>query len=237
MQQTVSKDGYKALINKAFDVAEAPLQNWISYFTGTPVSELFEIPATKADSVWLRPEKKKGSFIEFKIKVVDKDYKHNLGKLASEQKIKDVIQFLAYSITTVYVAELKTIQAPKLQDISIEWDPSAYIGVPRYTPLPVQELNKNKKMVEHMLSFKTNVMGTGSEEKKKEWNKDYNDMLSAIKELEPKVSELADLIEEKNKYLSSCKCIGISVKKYKPDELPKGMFMNNLPKIQAPAYK
>lgn len=237
MQQSVSREGYKALVNKAFDVAEVPIRNWITHYTGKSSNELFEEPAVKADSVWLHPEKKGDKFIEFKIKVVDKNYKNHLWKYTAEKKIRDVVQFLAYSITTVYTAELKTLNVPELKDISIEWDATSYSGTPMYTPPPVRELKKNQQLVEHMLSFKANVMKTGSEEKKKEWFADYNALRAAIKELETKVAELKELIEEKNKYLASCKRIGISVKKYSKNELPKNMFMNNLPKIQAPSYK
>ena len=237
MQQSVSAEGYKALINKAFDVAEAPVRNWMTYFIEKPASEMFEKDVVKADSLWIHPSSPNGKYIEFKIKMVKNDYKTNLGKDAADKKIQDIMQFLAFSITTVYDNTLKTMNRCKLHDVSMEWNPTKYICSPKYTPEPVRELNKNKNLIQHHLSYKNNVMRTASEEKKKEWYDDYENLMSDQKKYEAKVEEMKDMVEDRNKYLASCKKIGIQMKKYKKNELPRGMFMNNLPKIGAPSYK
>ncbi len=80
-------------------------------------------------------------------------------------------------------------------------------------------------------------MSTATEEKKKEWQTDYDKFFADVQTFEAAVAPLQEMIAEKNKYFSSCSQLGVTVKKYKASELPRGMFMNNLPKIKAPAYK
>jgi len=239
MAQQITKEGHAALTNKAFDVAEVPVRNWISYFTEKSSEDLFKDKINKADSIWLHPTKPGEKYIELKIKMVSKDYKHSIGDSVNEKRVQDAIQFLAYSINTVYHPIVAKIDdnPNDIKNITVAWDEKNYIYIPQYTPPPVKKLNVLTNQVNYLLSCKENVMKDGTETQRKEWHADYKKVLDDQTEARKEVEPLKEQINEKNKYLESCKRIGISVKKYKESQLPKTMFMKNLPTIKAAAYQ
>jgi len=235
---SITKEGHRALTNKSFDVAEAPVRNWISSFTNKSQGELFEHVIKKADSIWLHPQNQGEKYVELKIKMVPKNYKHDMGDIVQEKRVQDAVQFLAYSVNTVYHPTIAKLEdnTNDIKNITLAWDEKNYIYIPQYTPPPVKEYNRITAVIRHHLSYRDNVMETAPEEKKQEWLEDYKkflkDQKKALQEMEP----LNELVNEKNEYLKSCNRISISVKKYKESQLPKNLFMRNLPKIKAPAY-
>jgi hypothetical protein len=209
-------------MEKMFNTSERVVKLWVSKFVDKPADVMFDDVPELVEPVIFYPSNKTGNkFLEFKLGIVSPDRKLKFpDELFAEEMISNTIQFFVYSTRVVYGMIMKTTDHSQAHDIHLEWDAENFTFCPVFFP----DLKKKSDYLSYVFNHMMQVKSQIPEEKKEEWESDFEKLSDDIEETNQKMTDdkITEQIEEKQEGLNKYDRIGLCVRYLTQEELPDG---------------